>query len=282
MKLRFSFFLILSCCCQTVYAQEQKNTFSLPETIRQQTIQQLRVLYPNISLDAYQYGAFAFNSDAKAQYDNIMEFPPFENQLQIGKNLWEAPFQNGKTYAHCFPHQGKNIAGNYPYFDEKKQKVITFEMALNQCRMDNGEKPYAYQDKTTMGLLAVYARSLSDGMPIHIVVKTQGAQAAFEKGKNFYYTRRGQLNFSCASCHVQNAGKRLRSETLSSLIGQVTQFPVFRGGDQVTTLHMRYDVCLKQLRAEPLPFASEDYNNLEYFQTYMSNGFKIKAGVFRK
>lgn len=282
MKLRLGLLLILSFCCHAVYAQTQKNTFSMPETIRQQTIEQLRVLYPNIPLDAYQYGAFAFNPDAKAQYDSIMEFPPFENQLLEGKKLWETPFQNGKTYAQCLPNHGKNIAGYYPYFDDKQKKVVTFEMALNQCRVQNGEKPYEYHDKATMGLLSAYARTLSQGMPIQITVKTKGAAAAFEKGRAFYYARRGPLNFSCASCHNQNAGKQLRSETLSSVIGQVAHFPVFRGGEHVTTVQMRYDLCFKLLRLDPLPFASEDYNHLEYFQTYMSNGFKVQAGTFRK
>jgi len=36
----------------------------------------------------------------------------------------------------------------------------------------------------------------------------------------------GQLNFSCAHCHVANAGMLLRSNRLSVARGHVTHFPV--------------------------------------------------------
>jgi hypothetical protein len=32
------------------------------------------------------------------------------------------------------------------------------------------------------------------------------ALAAYQNGEKYFYARRGQLNFSCASCHVQAAG----------------------------------------------------------------------------
>ena len=37
--------------------------------------------YPEIKLSDYIYGALAFNPDAKAQYDSIMEFPPFLEEI---------------------------------------------------------------------------------------------------------------------------------------------------------------------------------------------------------
>jgi L-cysteine S-thiosulfotransferase len=158
---------------------------------------------------------------------------------------------------------------------------VTFENAINACLKKNGEKELKYAD-SEMGLLTAYARSLSDGMKVNVKVKGKGALAAYEKGKTYYYTRRGQLNFSCASCHVQNAGKFIRSDQLSMMIGQATHWPEFRAGTDIVTLQKRFMQCNKNTREKPQEGNSEDYNNLEYFLTYMSNGLPMLSPVFRK
>ena len=118
--------------------------------------------------------------------------------------MWDTPFKNGKKYADCFPNGGKNVAGNYPYFDDKAGKVVTFEMAINACRVQNGEDAFKYNDMKTIGVLTAYARTLSDGMAMNIKVDGSAATAAYEAGKKQFYSRRGQLNFSCATCHAVN------------------------------------------------------------------------------
>ena len=253
-----------------------------PESDRMALIHLYERRYPEIKLSDYIYGALAFNPDAKAQYDSIMEFPPFLEEVDKGKKMWETPFKNGKTYASCFPNGGKDVAGNYPYYDDKLGKVVTFEMKLNMCREANGEKPYGYGDMKTMGLLESYARTLSDGMRVDIKVQGSGAEAAYERGKKFFYTRHGQLNFACASCHVDSAGKVLRTELLSPVVGQATHWPVFRAATNVVTLQKRYAGCLKNIRAVPPKPGSEEFNDLEYFHTYLSNGLVMHSSVFRK
>lgn len=253
-----------------------------PESDRMALIHLYERRYPEIKLSDYIYGALAFNPDAKAQYDSIMEFPPFLEEVDKGKKMWETPFKNGKTYASCFPNGGRDVAGHYPYYDDKLGKVVTFEMKLNMCREANGEKPYAYADMKTMGLLESYARTLSDGMRVDVKVQGPGAEAAYERGKKFFYARHGQLNFSCASCHVDNAGKVLRTEILSPVVGQASHWPVFRAAVDLTTLQKRYVQCLKNIRAVPPKPGSVEFNDLEYFHTYMSNGLVMHSSVFRK
>lgn len=253
-----------------------------PEQDRQSLVKYYTNKYPDIKLDKYVYGALIFDQDSMAQYNSIMDFPPFGTVVDQGHKMWETPFKNGKTYASCFPNGGKNVAGNYPYFDDKTGKVVTFEMAINQCRTANDEAAYKENDVATMGTLVSYARTLSDGMLMNIKVNGPAAQAAYDNGKKEFYSRRGQLGFSCASCHVYNAGNHLRSELLSPAIGQATHWPVFRGGDNLVTLQMRYVGCNKQVRAVPFAVGSEEYNDLEYFHSYISNGLPMKASVFRK
>lgn len=253
-----------------------------PESDRVKVVNFLEHKYPDIKFDDYVNGALAFDPDAKSQYDSIMDFPPFLDVIDEGKKMWETPFKNGKTYAECMPNGGKMIAGNYPMFDEKLGKVVTFEDLINDCRVKNGEKPYSYSDMKTMGVLTAYARTLSDGMKMNIKVEGPGALKAYEAGKKTYYTRTGQLNFSCASCHLENAGNRLRSEILSPVLGQAVHFPVFRGGSKLVTLQDRFVGCFKQVRQVPDKPGSTRFNDLEYFISYMSNGLPLHASVFRK
>lgn len=192
-----------------------------PAADRNAMIDHYKQILPNIKFDDYIYGALAMNPDAKEQYDSFMEFPSYSIDLDRGKNLWEAPFNNGKQLSSCFPNGGKNVAGNYPYFDNAANRVVTFENAINACLKANGEGELKYGDKD-MGLLTAYAKSLSDGMKVNVKVEGAGALAAYEKGKKYYETRNGQLNFACKTCHVDNAGKFIRSDQLSMMIGQAS------------------------------------------------------------
>jgi sulfur-oxidizing protein SoxA len=252
-----------------------------PAKDRSALIKDYKRILPDIKFENSRYGARAMNPDAKSQYDSFMEFPSYSIDLDKGQQAWETPFKNGKKFSSCFKNSGKNVAGNYPYFDNAANRVVTFENAINACLKKNGEEELKYAEKE-MGLLTAYARSLSDGMKVNIKVKGKGALAAYEKGKTYYYTRNGQLNFACASCHVENAGKFIRSDQLSMMIGQASHWPEFRGGTDIVTLQGRFKQCEKNVRAKPKDANSEEYNNLEYFLTYMSNGLPMQTPVFRK
>ena len=253
-----------------------------PEKDRQELAKYYTDKYPNVKVEDYVYGALAFDADSKAQYDAIMEFPPFDSMVEAGRKLWETPFKNGKTYASCLPNGGKQIAGNYPMFDEAKGKVVTLIDVINDCRVANGEAAYKVGDTTTMGYLTAYMLTMSDGMLMNVKVEGPKAMAAYEDGKKSFYSRKGQLNFACSSCHVQNAGVRLRSELISPAIGHAVHWPVFRGGDSLVLLQQRYEGCFKSVRAVSAPQGSETLNNLEYFHSALSNGLPLKASVFRK
>lgn len=253
-----------------------------PEEDRQKVVNFFTNKYPDIKHENYIYGALAFDPDSKAQYDSIMEFPPFVGELDKGEKLWKTPLKSGKTYADCLPNGGKMIAGNYPLFDNAKGKVVTLEDAINACRTSNGEEPYAYGDPKTMGLLTAYMRTLSDGMKFNIRVEGEAARKAYEDGKKTFFSKAGQLNFSCGNCHVDAAGNRLRSEILSPAVGQATHWPVFRGGETLVTLQKRYEGCHKTVRHVSDQAGSTRYNNMEYFHSYLSNGLELKASVFRK
>ena len=252
-----------------------------PEEDRAALINHYKLMHPDIKVDDYVYGALAMNPEAKEQYDGMMEFPPFAADVRQGGIQWETPFENGNKFASCFKYGGVNAAASYPYFDDKAGRVITFENAINDCLKVNGEKEIKYGSRE-MALLTAYAKSLSDNAKVNIKIKSAGALAAYEKGKQFYFQRQGQLNFACSTCHVDNSGKFARSEQLSMMIGQASHWPEFRAGTEAVTLQGRFIQCQKNTRAEPKAANSPEYNNLEFFMTYMSNGMKMLTPVFRK
>lgn len=250
---------------------------------------------PQVKGDAFGDGALNFNRGAKeynqsweARFKDDFDQPDeYRDAVAHGKAMWEKPFADGKRFADCFPDGAKGAAAAYPKV-ASDGTVLTFEKSLNQCLENHREKPLAYGDMNTMGALSLYARKLSDGSRIHVEVKNDAEKAAFERGKTLYYTRSGQLGMACASCHTQQAGKTLRSEELSPVIGQAAHFPVFRPNREtahldVVTLQKRYEGCQKNVKVEkPYLAGSPQLNDLEYFHTFMSNGLPLRSGAFRK
>lgn len=247
--------------------------------------------FPGIPLEEYRNGVYAINMDARQSWEAIEEFPPYEEGLYKGEELFKKKFANGKGYADCFENGGKGVRQNYPYFDAKSGEVKTLEMEINECRQANGEKPLKWK-KGELAAVSAYMASMANGEKLNVEVPDDPrALEWYNRGKQHYYQKRGQLNLSCANCHVDNAGMRIRADTLSPGIGQPTHFPVWRlkwaaasSGPYAGfgTLHRRYGGCNKQVRAKPFPAQSEEYRALEYFHTYMSNDIPVNAPSTRK
>ena len=239
--------------------------------------------FPDVPFTDYVNGVYAIDQASREQWEAIEEFPPYELNIDNGKKAFNAPFKNGKTYASCFRNDGIGIKQDYPYYDTATGKVITLEYAINQCRTENGEEPLKWQ-KGELADISAYMAYTSRGDKTNVVIPgDEGAMAAYERGKNHYYAKRGQLNMSCGDCHRSNAGNRIRADLLSPALGQTTHFPVYRskwGG--LGTLHRRYGGCNKQVRAKPHKPQSDEYRALEYFHTYMSNGLAMNGPGARK
>ncbi len=253
-----------------------------PSDDRERFVKFFEERFPGVPMDDYVYGALIANPGGREQYEQIMEFPPFLGDIEKGKRIWETPFRNGRTFADCFPNSGHNVVGSYPYFDQVRGKVVTFEGAINACLRANGEPELAYGERQPMGVLTAYARSLSDGMRIDVRVDSPAALAKYEAGRDLFFRRIGQLNAACAGCHVYNAGKIMRMEIISPALGHATHWPIFRGGEELMTFQGRFKRCMEQMRAVPYGYNSEEWNNLEYFLSYLSNGMPLKSSVFRK
>lgn len=239
--------------------------------------------FPGVEFAEYQNGVYAIDQVSRDNWEAMEEFPPYEPMIEEGEEMWNTPFANGKTYGSCF-NDNPAQRENYPYWDADRKMVMTLPLAINECREANGEKPLKYSKGAITRILA-YMGYESRGQKINVEVPAgdKDALAAYNAGKSFYFARRGQLNFSCASCHVQSAGMHVRTETLSPALGHATNWPVFRAKwQELGTLHRRFGGCNKQVRAKPFKAQGPQYRNLEYFLSHMSNDLEYNGPSFRK
>ena len=239
--------------------------------------------FPDTPVNDFVNGVYSIDAASREQWEEIEEFPPYELNIEKGETLFNTPFANGKSYADCFDNGGISIAHRYPFFDQESGQVITLEGSINACRAANGEPPLKWS-KGAIADISAYMHYTSRGQVINVVVPDNpGAMAAYERGKNHFYAKRGQLNMACADCHVYYSGNKIRADLLSPALGHTSGFPVYRskwGG--LGTLHRRYGGCNKQVRAKPYKSQSDEYKALQYFHTYMSNGLEINGPSARK
>ena len=234
--------------------------------------------FPKVPLNDFVNGPYSMDEGLRNQWKSIEEFPPYEFAVEHGKERFAKPFKNGKTLGDCFPNKGIGIRQNYPYFDTKSGEVITLELALNQCLEANGEKPLDYSSQD-MAALTAYMAFTSRGKPFDIKIPNDPrALAAYRSGEQYFYTRRGQLNFSCASCHVQNPGGHIRTEVLAPALGILNAMPIYRSTwENMGTITRRFRTCNSQVRGVPLPGQDVLYRNVEYYLSYMGNGLPISG-----
>lgn len=251
--------------------------------------------FPDVAFADFKDGIYAIDKARRQSWLEFEDFAPdYEDAVALGKELFNKPFANGKTYASCFENGGIGIRHKYPHFDSKTGKVKTLEGEINACRVKNGEKPLKWK-KGKLAAISAYMGFTTRGKKLDVKIPNDPrALEIYERGKRHFYAKRGQLNFACADCHVYKAGTMARGNLLSPALGQVTHFPVWRkkwaakskNQTDVTrglgTLHRRYGGCNKQVRAKPFKAQSDEYVALELFHQYMSNGLEINAPSLRQ
>ena len=66
--------------------------------------------FPDTPFKDYVNGVYSIDQASREQWEAIEEFPPYELNVEKGKELFNTPFKNGKTYASCFDQGGEGIA----------------------------------------------------------------------------------------------------------------------------------------------------------------------------
>ncbi|WP_290686612.1 MULTISPECIES: sulfur oxidation c-type cytochrome SoxA [unclassified Haematobacter] len=202
--------------------------------------------------------------------------------VDLGERIWFEPAGVSRSCADCHgaPEAMRGIATTYPKWSEAEGRVISLEQRINLCRSgQQGAQALPYGSRDMIGLTA-FVMHQSRGLPVSVA--TDGpAAAAYARGKAYYETRRGQLNLSCANCHEQNVGNRLRGEVISQ--GQVNGFPIYRQlWQDMGSMGRMIAWCNDAVRAAPLAEGSSMAVELELYLRARGNGLPIETPAVRR
>ncbi|ARE41569.1 sulfur oxidation protein SoxA [Rhodovulum sp. P5] len=188
----------------------------------------------------------------------------------------------GKSCASCHGDVEEGMAGVravYPKWVEGAQEVRTIEMQINDCRENRmGAKVWKYSGGDMTNMAALIA-SVSRGMPVNVTIDGP-AQTTWEKGKEIYYTRYGQLDLSCANCHEENYDNYIRADHLSQ--GQINGFPTYRlKNAKLNSVHDRFKGCIRDTRGVPFGVGSPEFVALELYVASRGNGLSVEGPAVR-
>ncbi len=227
------------------------------------------------------YSGWLFREDETRK----MQKDDFDNPnfvfLEQGLDAWSAvDGSEGKSCANCHEDIADSMAGVRATMPKVNAKgdLWSMEDYINDCRTNRmGAEAWKW-NSADMKNMTLAISLQSRGMPVNVAIDGP-AQAFWEKGKEMYYTRFGQLEMSCANCHEDNFGNYIRADHLSQ--GQVNGFPVYRLKDSgVVSIHQRFVGCVRDTRAETFAAGSQEFRELELYVASRGMGLEIEgAGV---
>lgn len=201
-----------------------------------------------------------------------------------GETLWNRPA--GKSAKSCATCHGpadasmKGVASRYPKVDPGTARLINLEGRINRCRTRHQEAEALRHESDELLGLTAYVAFQSRGMPLKVSVDWQNRNH-FERGRDFYHRRRGQMNLACSHCHDRNWGRKLLAETISQ--GHGNEYPAYRlEWQSLGSLHRRFRSCLYGIRAEMLPAGSPEFVDLELFLAWRATGLPVGTPGVRR
>lgn len=249
--------------------------------------------FPGVVVESYSAGVAAlpqFNQQ-RQERELLMDFPPYETAINEAKILWNTPLVSGVTLQQCFA--GKPPPTAYPYFFNGEVHTIAGD--INRCLTDNSEPALDPAGSQMATMVAAYKHPFRE-QPVDIDYRPLEIRNMYEKGRHYFWSKRGQMNLSCANCHVHNAGNKLRGDVLSAALGHGNGYPAYsiashgsdtqtgveRASSSMRTLHHRYALCNRMVGAVPLPAQSETYVALELYQMILNNRLPLNAPGIRQ
>ncbi|MBC7150989.1 MAG: sulfur oxidation c-type cytochrome SoxA [Rhizobium sp.] len=205
--------------------------------------------------------------------------------VERGQEIWNTVDGTaGKSCASCHEDASvsmKDVGARYPKWDAKANKPLNIELQIDKCRTENmGAEAYKF-DAEEQVALTTYIKHQSLGTPVSVDLKQGEMQTWWNKGKDLYYTRMGQLNLSCSNCHENSMGKFIRADHLSQ--GQVNGFPTYRfSAPAMVSLHNRFRGCIRDTRAEMPKAFSDDLMALEVYVTWRGLGLSVETPAVRQ
>ena len=232
---------------------------------------------------------------------------PFSNpgflNVDRGELLWkEARGARRVSLEACDLGEGPGkLEGAYaklPRFFADADKVMDLEQRLLWCMeklqaLDTTDvvkrrfgRPGVQSD---MEDLVAFIANKSSGARFSMPLSHPKEQELFAIGEAMFYQRRGQWDFSCATCHADE-GKRIRLQALPNLAkpGKTVQetmggWPTYRvSQSQLRTMQHRLWDCFRQMRWPAADYASDGITALTLYLHKKAEGGEIQVPSIRR
>jgi len=200
--------------------------------------------------------------------------------------LWKLAGPAGSACATCHAQPEKAFnrwAASMPKWEPRLDKVLGVEeFVARHAKATTGQAWPMETDKNIA--LSLYLRYLANGTAIDVDVENAASKASYERGRELSLRKVGQLNFSCADCHLPGRGalKWMGGQWLPDMNGQLDHFPTWRAGQQaIWDIRKRFQWCQVASWANELPPDAKEYGDLELYLTAQSNGLKLDVPGMR-
>lgn len=191
--------------------------------------------------------------------------------VQGGRQRFEADCARCHTAASL-----RGVAARFPAFDAATKKPITLAARINRCQTEHVKGPAFAPESEALLSLEAYVANASRGLPVAAPRSDPRLAPFVAQGERLYTQRIGQLDFSCAQCHDQNAGRRLSGSTIPQ--AHPTGYPIYRLEWQgVGSLQRRLRQCMTGVRAEPYAWGSDELTALELYLNQRAAGMAIET-----
>lgn len=199
------------------------------------------------------------------------------------RDMWETVEGTaGQSCASCHgdvEDAMKGVRAAMPKWNANAGEVWSLENFVNDCRETRmGAEPWKW-DGGEMNAMTALIGLQSRGMPVAVDISGP-AREWWERGKEIYYTRYGQLELACANCHEDNYGNMIRADHLSQ--GQTNGFPTYRlKNARLNSIHGRFRGCIRDTRGETFAHGSEEFRALELYVAWRGTGLSVESPSVR-
>jgi sulfur-oxidizing protein SoxA len=228
--------------------------------------------------------------------DMLVDSNPAELYMAAGEEKWKIPHgPKQASLENCDLGLGngklEGAAAQLPRYFKDTDRVQDLESRLMTClsqlqgmsEQSLIDAPFGEGPKKELDEIVAYVVSRSKGAIIQVSTLHPKAQAFYAMGKKAFYTQAGPYDFSCASCHSQEA-KRIRLQELPNLTSPAGaakawgSWPAYRvSNGQFWTMQHRLNDCLRQQRW-PYPVYGSDLTiALSMFMAVNANGGLYQA-----
>lgn len=200
--------------------------------------------------------------------------------VQDGQRRFEAECQRCHRAASL-----RGAAARYPVFDAETAAPLNLAGRIARCQQRHvraspalAAAPEPADGDAALGLQA-YVALQSRGLPLQPDADPRLAAFA-ARGRALFTQRLGQLDFSCAQCHEQHAGRRLAGAVIPQ--GHPNGYPLYRLEWQgLGSLQRRLRNCMTGVRAEPYAADSPEFAALEVYLVQRAAGLALETPAVR-